>query len=533
MKKLLLTMGILLIPAGASAQTISPWVTAVIERADLGKEMAETLTETNCEPESLLAAQKQNQDAFTKATDVGIDLAMESQFLHERTVCFDYDRTQLKNKIADIADTLVHTTNACRLEAAGALRLNYEFLVQAYRDFLKGAVDPSETSDQLMYDWSFHNPDLWSSSTRKRSREEGSVPSTEMCPFTSDYGSHTYVDIAPVGAGTPEIRSAGCDRFVLNGMPEPYQREAFVLREYIAYVSGMSRSLIQIVREALHTIEEIKALRSGGTPPPPSDPPPDEPEHVSIAGCVRPMEPHAGEPEEIEAILLAYPDFFEERHFNGFTFDPAPDQRMPSGLLFRPVHDYFSVFANNTATLRAFGQMRASADLRRPLPPKFQPSPNEGMFAYFWRVFVSSDDLKLISTNIDRETAYIDAADRDTAERMADATSVLRDAVQELSDTTSEVLMEGYIPDLSYFLARSCVDGHCQETLKTVAKRAFNPYCLPYVSDLYVEEDAYKKCYCDPSVQGSWSEWEQYCGDSVLDGEYASRQDPIAPMCAE
>jgi hypothetical protein len=130
----------------------------------------------------------------------------------------------------------------------------------------------------------------------------------------------------------------------------------------------------------------------------------------------------------------------------------------------------------------------------------------------------------------------MESAHRDPAERMKDAAEGMEDALQSLIAITNEddgLLRTRYIPDLTYFLARSCVDGHCQETLKTVAKRTFNPYCAPYVSGKFTEEDAPEKCFCDASIRDSWSEWDTYCSDEVPSNLERAPDEMPAVMCVE
>jgi len=538
MRYFLFTIGILLVPSSAFAQidpppsALSPWVRAVIDRSESGIQMADELTYNNCNIESVMSEFFENQDLLTKATDVSIDLGYESQLLFERTVCFDHDRAVLKKQMKKIADALKEKTLGCEVGSGDALRENYNFLLQAYRDLLQGGVDPSFESELLIVDWRFHKRELWNAGTVQKKREESEIQNNDICPFTSDYGPHSYAEITV--SGSKEKRSFGCDASILSEFPEPYEREATVLKEFIESVTEMSRSIYQTVQEALSAQERVKSLRSSGSTPPPLPPEfPPPPEHATVSGCVRPEEPITEDPEVIEAILLTYPDFFEKRNYQNETFSPAPEQVLPLGLLFRPLTDYFSTTPNTIALLRAFEQLRQTADARRELPPSFLETMYDNYFSFIFHLFVPAKDLRLISSNINRELAYIDASNRDSIEQMRDAVDPLKKAVASLIDVTQTTLAEKYVPELTYFLARSCVDGHCQETLKTVAQRNFNPYCRPYVSGKYTEEDAYKKCYCDPLIQGSWSEWDTYCSESFSPSAYSGRRDPIAPICLE
>ncbi len=104
----------------------------------------------------------------------------------------------------------------------------------------------------------------------------------------------------------------------------------------------------------------------------------------------------------------------------------------------------------------------------------------------------------------------------------------LEAAIQSLIRIVDTELPEKYIPELTLFLARSCVDGHCQRTLDAVARRTFNPYCHPYVSGKYTEDDVAKYCYCDPEIEFRDNDfWKQYCSADY--GEDMARYDAMVP----
>ncbi|MBP7114148.1 MAG: hypothetical protein KBA40_01710, partial [Candidatus Peribacteraceae bacterium] len=144
--------------------------------------------------------------------------------------------------------------------------------------------------------------------------------------------------------------------------------------------------------------------------------------------------------------------------------------------------------------------------------------------------------LRHISGNIEREMAIFESGNTDALQRMQDSSVPLEAAVQSLIKVVDEELPEKYIPELAFFLARSCVDGYCQNTLDAVLKRTFNPYCHPYVSGKYLEEDAYKKCFCDPEIESSDGDfWNTYCSDD-LSGDrekYEAMESEFFPGCME
>jgi hypothetical protein len=124
----------------------------------------------------------------------------------------------------------------------------------------------------------------------------------------------------------------------------------------------------------------------------------------------------------------------------------------------------------------------------------------------------------------------------DALQRMQDASVPLEAAVQSLIRVVDKELPEKYIPEITFFLSRSCVDGHCQRTLDAVAKRTFNPYCHPYVSGKYVEEDAFKRCYCDPEIKSKDSAfWKKYCSPDFTEdmAKYDALQPKAVPACED
>ncbi|MEQ1849653.1 MAG: hypothetical protein ABL890_03630 [Candidatus Peribacteraceae bacterium] len=530
MRTLFLILGLVLLlrPFNLlAAEPLSPWVRAVIERSTQGISTANGLDTTNCVDDVMKAAYNNLQGALAQSTDVLTDLSTEAQLLTERTVCFESDRVLLKKKMLEVALAAATATQECKRDKANALIENYRFLTEAYTDLVRGGADPSYPSTLLRFDWRFHDRGLWDARTFKRAKNIEDVPVPEQCPFTSDYGAHSIVQ-AP---GTEEPRSAGCDSSVLETIEDPLKREAEILRDFSNLLRTTSVSLRETVDRARASLDRIGSRSSSSSS---SSSIPSAPPHIVVSGCVKPAEPSSPTPAEIEALLLSYPDFFEESHLGEmFGFGGPPENRLPRGLLFRPLTDYFSLSTAHIAIVRAFGQMRDAADERRPLPAYFLPTANDSFWSYIQRVFVTEQELRAVSENIEQQMTFLDTVKRDALERMDDQSDDLKDAVRRFANVSANTIPIQYVPRLTYFLARSCVDGHCQGTLQSVTKRTFNPYCRPYYSGKYDEEDVYKKCFCAPSIQSSWSEWNRYCSDNLDGGPSGSRRDEIAPYCAE
>jgi hypothetical protein len=215
---------------------------------------------------------------------------------------------------------------------------------------------------------------------------------------------------------------------------------------------------------------------------------------------------------DVEETLLAFPDYFDAKHqreetvagITRITYSPPADQILPSWLLFRPTNDFFTSFPNVVNLSRAYTDQRAVFGHERPLP-------DNGMGA-FVDLFALMRDLSAVpalestSSTLERQSALIDAISRDAIERTDSASEPLRTAVRSLTFVVDDFLPKEYIPSFIYFLRRFCVDGHCSQTLDTVAKRIFNPYCHPYISGKYTEDDVPAKCYCQGQYAG-----ESYC----------------------
>jgi hypothetical protein len=144
------------------------------------------------------------------------------------------------------------------------------------------------------------------------------------------------------------------------------------------------------------------------------------------------------------------------------------------------------------------------------------------------------DDLQATQRNGGNAQVMIgslEAGSRDALERMEDLSLPLKNAVSSLTDMVETFMPTTYIPDLTFFIARSCVDGPCQKKLETVLKRSFNPYCHPYLSGRYRDEDSMKRCFCDQSIENTWSDYKKYCTEDYKRQEYEQKEAKLIPAC--
>ena len=153
-----------MMPIAVHAQTaLSPWVQKVIERSNEGLSMASGLGGTNTEPNTVIAAIQSTKSMASFWIMTVRDLAMESQFLREQTVCFEYDRRLLEAQLEILRGKLNTAIGAGRLEEAGATRDNYGFVAGAMASLMLGGENPTYRDDRLAYRYPFHDLNLWQS----------------------------------------------------------------------------------------------------------------------------------------------------------------------------------------------------------------------------------------------------------------------------------------------------------------------------------------------------------------------------------
>jgi len=547
MKRLAFFIGVLIVPLSAQAEALSPWVQGVLDRAQAGIELAHSLTETSCHPESLQSEIRNNQDVIRARVIPALQREAEVESLRESTVCFQSDKYLLESKIREIQDAMDLAIRDCKIQASMTLRANYTFLMDAYESFLVGGTNPSFKDTRLQFRYPFHDPELQKAGAREPVRDTGSV--VPLCPYTTDYGIHSIGFLpTPVGAGAAagdpafDIRSFGCDISVLETIPAPLDREALRLSDFMRRTNEFSSSLYTTVSRALFNINSVIGVLTGAIAQEEAPEARQPPEHAEQEGCLKPLPPdfEADSPADINALLMSYPDYFEPYNLRDDgsgtpTYNPLPEQTLPTGMLHRSVIDYFLTVPNAGILTRSYTDLRESVGAARPLPQFLQSSMFDSYMGAITTVGAASE-MRRISANIEREMGIFESGNTDALERMQGASSELETAMQSFIRVVDTELPEKYIPQLTLFLARSCVDGHCKRTLDAVARRTFNPYCHPYVSGKFTEDDAAKYCYCEPSLEFRDNDfWKKYCSADF--GEDMARYDAMEatmiPACVE
>jgi hypothetical protein len=531
MRRLIIFFGLLFfLPATASAAALSPWVQGVLDRADLGITMARGLSTTNCNDETVIQEIMNNQSMVRDFILTTRDLAVESQFLRERTVCFESDRRLLEDKLTEIRKALNDAIGGCYISAAKALQDNYEFTATAYASLLRAGVDPLYKDNRLRFKYAFHDNDLWNTASDPVFDDRSTAP---LCPFTTDYAPHSYGYIPspddPTFIDPDEIRSYGCDQSVLPSLTDSVRDEASALSSFIDFSQTFSRDLFTLLAPILPSLPG----NSGETFTVPSAVPP----HAVQSGCLKPVSPTEDvrsqtDAERIlfEGIFVAFPNYFDQENLGGdpaastLTFNPTTEGTLPEGLLLRSTYDFFLTAPNITILEREFGSRRGDNGDTRPLPGSLL---SEAPTTYFFSLLFGADmpsSLRLVSSNIEREMGMFDSWDRDAMGRTIEMQQPFSTAVKTLVEVTDKFLPRQYIPSVTYFLQRSCVDGPCQKTLDTVMRRTLNPYCRPFVSGQFNDDDAFEKCICTPKYAN-----ESYCmGELDVDS-----QSPVNLECGE
>lgn len=544
MKRFLIAIGLLVLPLSASAQAISPWVQEVLTRTDQAIGLAGSDPVTQCDLETLQTEIENNTAVVRGLVLPGVDYEAEAQFLREQTLCVQYDRALIEQAMKRLQDAMDQATKDCRLGGAKILRDAYQFVAGAEQSFIRGITDPSFEDDRLQYNYFFHDKTILDGTGEPELIENSSMP---LCPYTTDYGPHTIGYVAQRGqpASAATMRSYGCDLTVLNqigvglaeGSANTLADEAFTRIEFMTKTNEFATSIYNSVTQALFDINTIAAVLIGRIPPERAPGAKAPPPHEERAGCLLPLAPDGSDPKEVENVLLPFPDYFdpESRGERGTsTFDPSPARTLPTGILFRTTFDFFSTIRSSSVLVRAYSDQRALDGSERKLPEELD------IFSQLFQLLIlqqadSINSVTSISANIEREAAIVDSFSRDAMQRMQDASNPLQSAVDTLVMVTEKYFPEDYIPELTFFLARSCVDGHCQTTLDNVAKRTYNPFCHPYASGKYTDQDAVKKCYCDPEMDGKWDDYKKYCTKDLSEemSKYASKQAQLVPACME
>ncbi len=544
MKKFLILIGLVLLPQTAAATALSPWVQNALERADMGVLVAKglPLPPRPCDSEANIQEVANNLSMVRQERSIAMDLGLESQFLRERTLCFESDRLQFQYKLNAIQNAMEVATQSCNIKASMLLRTVHAFTLDAYKMFLRGSVDSSFSGNILRYHYPFESAsDFDSMAEPKLDSAHRDAP---MCAYTTDYSPHFigYLppqpdeDPPPDPDAPPDIKTYGCASGVLlqirPNLPPALKIEADDLRDFLNQSNTLASDIYTVVREALWNIEAAIAAITGATSPEPLENSATAPPHATEVGCLLPPSP---EPEgqappnaaSFHAVLSAFPDYFRTPNLRkldsgDFTYTPPVGRVLPIGALFRPSYDFFFTLPNALVLSRAFDERKGEKGADRPLPKELAPADEEQQAAFMYK-FQATRALRGIMKDSERHMGTTDAIFRDSYERTLEAVKPLEDAVKSLSDVTEGFLPNEYIPSVAYFLRRSCVDGHCNTLLESIAKRSFNPYCHPYVSGKYTDEQLADKCFCRNGFQSA-----DFCN-----GNQSPPGDPEEIRCGE
>jgi hypothetical protein len=545
MRRFLILIGLILLPIGATAAPVtgplSPWVRQVLEKADKGISMAAGLPAPTfpCDQEILENIAGQNVSRVRSWIQTNIHLAKESGFLRERTVCFEYDRTLLLGKLKEVMEAMTDATEICDSQKNVVLDETFKFLTRAYLSFLEGASDPTYEDDLLRYKYGFEDKAQWDKSIMQ-SALTGSV--APLCPFATDYGPHSIGYLKPP-AGTPSsdpvagFKSYGCDMEILQSLPSSLSMETGPLIQFMQQTNTIAGPMFNDIRNAIMHLQDLtNALAGGSATPGGSQSLPSPPPHRSVSGCLKPQVPKDTDPtyaDDIEVLFAAFPAYFDPKNQdpnNGLS--PPIAEALPAGVLFLPSFDSLLGAANPLILLRGFIGKELDTGRNRPLPQYlFSKETGDMIPMHLLGEADAPEALRRVAGNSQMMIGTLEAGSRDALERMEDLSLPLKTAVLSLGDVVENDFPKKYIPDFTFFAARSCVDSPCQKTLETVIKRSLNPYCHPYLSGRYREEDSMKKCFCDSSLSGSWKEYDQYCSETYKQAEYKARPEKLIPAC--
>lgn len=543
MRRLSIIIGMILLPLAASAagaespQALSPWVQKVLDRAEAVIEpggVADSVAKPDlpCEQDKLENIAERTVSLARGWITATTHLAQEAEFLRERTVCAQSDRMLLIRKIEQVMDKMTKATEQCDWSQVTVLDETFQFLTRAYLSFLQGSMDPTYQDDLLRKRYDFDT-------------EEGGDATAPLCPFTTDYGPHTIGYLAPRPDTSPEdrdaitgFRSYGCDKTVLESLPAGMEKETKPLIEFMDEAKRVAGPLFMNIHNALMSLNTLATALAGGSTSSGGGAPslPTAPPHRSVSGCLTPEVPSkdsATYAAQIEALLAADPGYFDPARQKPATgLMPPLSQALPAGALFLPSFDFFTSTANSVILLRRFVAKEFASGADRPLP-QFLFDKETGDMIPMILLGEADAPAALIRRSADTQviTGLMEADSRDALERTEDLSLPLKSAVASLTDTVENFLPKTYIPDVTYFMARSCVDGPCQKTLESVLQRSLNPYCHPYVSGRYRDQDSLKRCFCDPSIQGSWSDYNKYCSGDYKKDEYSQKQPTLIPAC--
>jgi hypothetical protein len=469
------------LPLSVSAAALSPWMDTVVSRIDTGINFARSpfASTVECTNDIVQNEKEQNRSliaASLSKDDIG---ALEQLFLRSRTVCLESDRRILQEKIRDILDQLRTATQDCNQQSIKILHDVYSFAIESYSVFLRGALDPQYQNNFLHYTYNFESSEEWSGARPPRYNTGSTLP---LCPFTSDYVEPSILKITLNTEPEPVLSRVGCDEDVLGNLPVSMRSEWEPLQIFMDSARLFAESITSTVREALRTLKPSDEPSDIGPRPPL--------EHRVLSGCqALPL------PDESEEPLSEQEDLIWQR-FSQTGSTISPKQPSLSSIIVTPLLDGFSLTNDSISLLQTLNTEMKIVGRERPFPA----SMIEDLLSQLQLTYITTQDdaayLQDVSVSSDQETSILDSFSRNALEIQRQGNAEFDDALQGLQRVTQDILPKKYIPSLTYFLLRSCIDGSCQKTLESVAERSFNEYCHPYASGKYTDPDAVDKCYC-------------------------------------
>ncbi len=505
MKRLLFTLGLLLIPLTAHAlPTPAPWLTQVIERTKAGIAFAQTKTApASCDPESHATAIGRALDPLRAQIDTEQRITLAGRDLSQISLCLRNDLVQLEELMNQLQGEIVSAADTCNISRIDVLADTYDFVVGAYDSLRSGGTDPAYQDDRLTTHYTFQDGKGPTKLT------DNDIP---LCPFNSDYLPTSYAHPQP---GDSSVKSYGCDVSVITDdrsssspmMKESAHQGSFgetqAQAQFLLSFEALAAETDFFVRQTLSTVASIfSELRRGA----PADPSliPDvtsrsvPTEHAQVSGCLK---------------LPDLPQAFTEKQVYDYipTFDDrlaaAGDAILPIGLLFQSAYSPFSFYSNSYRLISDMVKKQVATFRDNALP---LPTTSPDLMSDYWAPQISGQESA--AADQAQSLALADAVSRDTYERMHGAFAPINRAIIALDEATAQTVPH-FVRDFTYLLERTCVDTHCSENLRSVMKRILNPYCTPYASDLYKDNDAAKKCFClDPAANGyTWSDYDTYC----------------------
>ncbi len=508
MKRLSLLLIGLLLPVSVSAKALSPWLDDALKRIDQGISLAQApfAADGSCSNDLVQNIVAENRSLLARSLADDSLYTLESTMFHARTLCLESDRILLQKAIKRILDALDTATRDCNQRSVFLLRSVYSFSIEVYAEFLRGSLDPLYHSPLLEYSYNFESSDQFDGALPPK-RLTGSL--LTLCPFSSEYIQPSIASVREKEEQEPKLSRLGCDETVLATLPQDVREEAEPLENFYRTVRRFAETVTDRVRDALSILQPTEEASH-------EDVDRSSLPHAVLSGCQAiPLPEDSTDPLTKE----------EERTAQRFTGSSAQiDLEQPSlaSLLITPLNDHFSIQHDYPSLLQELSAEEKKRGRERPLPPFAQSENMDGFSFFFLRG--ASADISDVSENNEQEIGILEAMSRSALEERREENAEFESALQKLQMVTQDFLPKQYIPNVTYFLLRSCIDGACQKTLETVAQRSFNEYCYPYASGRYTETDVPQKCFCTPEYAN-----EPYCQGTID----LSLQPPAELQCGE